>query len=103
MRNLASHLRDASRGVIVDNDNPIDRVITIAKTKSDLHRAIDALPDDATLLLVANACCCGDPDHRPATGSAVYRAAFGSPTLPEALGLLRLAEHSLIAETIGGA
>jgi hypothetical protein len=86
----------------MDENHPIERVITIAKTKSDLHRAIDALPDDATLLLVANACCCGDSQHQPATGSAVYRAAFGSPTLPEALGLLRLAEHSLIAETLGG-
>jgi hypothetical protein len=85
----------------MDHDNPIDRVITVAKTKSDLHRAIDALPDDATLLLIANACCCGDPHHQPATGSAVYRASFGTPTLAEALGLMRLAEHSLIAETIG--
>jgi hypothetical protein len=83
-----------------ENDNGIERVLTIARTKSDLHRAIDALPDDATMLLVANACCCGDPEHRPATGSAVYRAAFGTPSLPEALGLLRLAEHSLIAETL---
>jgi hypothetical protein len=31
----------------------------------------------------------------------VYRASFGTPTLAEALGLMRLAEHSLIAETIG--
>ena len=95
-------LDDISTKAVDSNDNPIDRVISIAKSKSDLHRAIDALPDDATLLLVANACCCGDPEHRPITGSAVYRAAFGTPTLPEALGLLRLAEHSLIAETIGG-
>lgn len=86
---------------MMDNDNPIDRVIRTAKTKSDLHRAIDALPDDATMLLVANACCCDDPEHRPATGSAVYRASFGSPSLAEALGLLRLAEHGLIAETLG--
>jgi hypothetical protein len=85
----------------MDYNNPIDSVITIAKTKSDLHRAIDALPDDATLLLIANACCCGDPTHAPATGSAVYRASFGTPTLTEALGLLRLAEHSVIAETLG--
>jgi len=86
----------------VDNDDPIERVISIAKTKSDLHRAIDALPDDATLLLVANACCCGNAEHRPATGSAVYRAAFGTPSLAEAVGLLRLAEHGLIAETLSG-
>ncbi len=85
----------------MNENHAIDRVLTIAKTKSDLHRAIDALPDDATLLLIANACCCGDPAHAPATGSAIYRATFGTPTLTEALGLLRLAEHSLIAETIG--
>ncbi len=84
------------------DDNAIDRVLTVARNKSDLHRAIDALPDDATLILIANACCCGEPDHRPATGAAVYRASFGSPTLTEALGLLRMAEHSLIAETTGG-
>ncbi len=86
----------------MEHDDPIDRVISNAKTKSDLHRAINALPDDATLLLVANACCCGNDDHAPATGSAVYRAAFGSPSLAEAIGLLRLAEHGLVAESIGG-
>jgi hypothetical protein len=85
----------------MNDPHAIERVLTVAKTKSDLHRAIDALPEDATLLLVANACCCGDPEHDPATGSAVYRAAFGTPTLAEALGLLRLAEHSLIAEAAG--
>ena len=84
----------------MNDDHSIERVLTVAKTKSDLHRAIDALPDDAALLLVANACCCGNADHPPATGSAVFRASFGSPTLAEALGLLRLTEHSLIAEAM---
>jgi hypothetical protein len=74
----------------------IDRVFFVAKSKSDLHRAIDALPDDAKLLLVANACCCGDRDHESSDG-AIYHAAFGDPTLVEALGLLRLAEHRLVA------
>jgi hypothetical protein len=82
--------------------DPIERVLTVARNKSDLHRAIDALPEDATLLLVANACCCGESGHQAQTGAAVYRAAFGNPSLAEALGLLRLAEHSLIAETLGG-
>jgi hypothetical protein len=85
----------------MNDDHSIERVLTVAKTKSDLHRAIDALPDDATLMLIANACCCGSPEHASNTGSAVYRAAFGTPTLTEALGLLRLAEHSLIAEASG--
>jgi hypothetical protein len=86
----------------VNTPDPIERVLTVARHKSDLHRAIDALPENATLLLIANACCCGDAEHRVPAGGAVYRAAFGNPSLPEALGLLRLAEHSLIAETLGG-
>ena len=83
-------------------ESSIDRVFAVARTKSDLHRAIDALPDNATMILVANACCCGDGDHAPNVGTAVYRAAFGNPGLAEAVGLLRLAEHSLIADTLGG-
>jgi hypothetical protein len=76
----------------------IGRTFAIARAKSDLHRAIDALPDDATLLLVANACCCGDPGHDSAAGSAVYRTVYGEPSLVETVGLLRLAEQSMIAE-----
>ncbi|HEY5349645.1 MAG TPA: hypothetical protein VIJ64_07925 [Candidatus Lustribacter sp.] len=78
------------------DNSPIERVLAVAKSKSDLHRAVDALPDDAKLLLVANACCCGDPAHE-SFDTASYAAAFGEPTLVEALGLLRLAEHRLIA------
>lgn len=80
------------------HDDPIGRTFAVARAKSDLHRAIDALPDDATLILVANACCCGDPAHRPAPGTAVFRTVYGEPSLVEAVGLLRMAEHGLIDE-----
>lgn len=54
----------------MDDHDAIERVLFVAKSKSDLHRAIDALPDDAKLILVADACCCGDPEH--ATKDSLY-------------------------------
>jgi hypothetical protein len=76
----------------------IDRIFALAQTKSDLHRAIDALPESAAMILVANACCCGDTSHDPHVGSTVYHIACGAPSLAEAIGLLRLAEHNVIAK-----
>lgn len=79
-------------------NDPIGRFLTVAKSKSDLHRAIDALPDDAQLVLVANACCCGDVEHATATGdNVVFHTVYGEPTLTQAIGLLRLAEHVLVS------
>jgi hypothetical protein len=78
-------------------NDPVGRFLAIAKSKSDLHAAIDALPDDAHLILIANACCCGDPDHTAASGNLVFHAVYGAPTVTETVGLLRLAEHALIA------
>lgn len=77
--------------------DPIERALVVAKSKSDLHRAIDTLPDDAKLILIANACCCGDPAHEQ-QGETIFTAAFGEPTLVGALGLVRLAEHRLVGE-----
>jgi hypothetical protein len=77
--------------------DPIGRFLAVAKSKSELHQAIDALPDDAQLILVANACCCGNPEHTSAVGTLVFHAVYGEPTVTEAVGLLRLAEHALIA------
>jgi hypothetical protein len=79
------------------NRDPIGRAIFVAWSKSDLHRAIDALPDHAKLILVANACCCDNAEHQPQQ-EAIYTAAFGNPTLIEALGLMRLGEHRLVNE-----
>ncbi len=79
-------------------DDPIGRTFAVARAKSDLHRAIDALPDDATLILVANACCCGDAAHASPPGTAVYRTVYGEPSVVKAVGMLRMAEHGLIAE-----
>jgi hypothetical protein len=84
------------------NDH-ISHVLHTAKSKSDLHRVIDALPDNAQLILVANACCCDEIGHDPAVGAAVYHATYGNPTLSEAVGLLRLAEHRLITTILDGA
>jgi hypothetical protein len=84
------------------NDHEIEHILESAKSKSDLHRAIDALPDNAKLLLIANACCCDDPEHEPMVGGAIFHAAFGNPSLPEALGLLRLTEHRLITTIVDG-
>ncbi|HEX3468422.1 MAG TPA: hypothetical protein VHT05_10120 [Candidatus Elarobacter sp.] len=81
--------------------DPIERALIVAKSKSDLHRAIDMLPDDAKLLVIANACCCGNSDHVE-QGEAIYTAAFGEPSLVEALGLVRLAEHRLVGEAFAG-
>lgn len=75
----------------------IDRIFALARTKSDLHRAIDALPEGAAMILIANACCCGDAAHESPPGSTVFHLACGSPSLSEAVGLLRLAEHALVA------
>jgi hypothetical protein len=84
------------------NEHDITRLLETARSKSDLHRAIDALPDDAKLILVANACCCGDPEHDAGVGGAIFHTAYGNPTLPEALGLLRLTEHRLITTILDG-
>ncbi len=84
------------------NDRQLEQILETAKSKSDLHRAIDALPDGAKVILVANACCCGEPEHRPAVGNAIYHAAYGQPSLSEALGLLRMAEHRIIANAFDG-
>jgi hypothetical protein len=78
-------------------NDPVGRFLAIAKSKSDLHAAIDALPDDAQLILIANACCCGNPDHAAGTGNLVFHAAYGQPTLLELVGMLRLTEHALIS------
>jgi hypothetical protein len=86
---------------MMHEDDALGRVLMAAKSKSDLHRAIDALPDDATLLLIADACCCGDLDHER-DGAVLYSAAFGEPSLVAALGLLRLTEHHLLAQAAGG-
>ena len=75
----------------------LDRIFALAATKSELHRAVDALPDGATMILVANTCCCGDATHASPVGSAVYHVVCGAPSLPEAIGLLHLAEHQVIA------
>lgn len=82
----------------MNSEDQIDRLLRSAKSKSDLHRAIDALPENATLLLVADACCCGDPEHGAAAEGVVYHAVFGNPSLSGAIGLLNLAEHALIGE-----
>ncbi len=76
----------------------IERLFALARTKSDLHRAIDALPEGATMIVVANACCCGDAEHASSAGSAVFHLACGSPSLAEAVGLLRLAEHAIVSD-----
>jgi hypothetical protein len=80
----------------------IAQLLESAKSKSDLHRAIDALPDDAKLILIANACCCGDPEHESSVGGAIFHAAYGDPSLTEALGLLRLTEHRLVTTIFEG-
>jgi hypothetical protein len=78
-------------------NNLVGRCLAVAKSKSDLHAAIDALPDNAQLILVANACRGGNPDHAAGTGNLVFHAAYGEPTLLESVGLLRLTEHALIS------
>ena len=78
------------------SNDSIGRFLTVAKSKSDLHQAIDALPDDASLVLIANACCCADPEHASIAGNLVFHAVYGNPTLTEVVGMLHLAEHSLI-------